>query len=421
MGLYPFPANRKTYGILGLYLAALLLLCRDTLVTSCLVGFVPAQLGTLGLLALGALAFLICQRKNWKAIFRDRRMVFLLVLTAALLLPMAAKQDWQLMYFSVLLCLYAGVLLSYVLTVEQAAKYYVGILSLLGAYSLLATYVLRLLPDLGIWNVPTFHNSMDVEFYNFGLCYVSVSYSKNRNFGIFREPGVYQYFLMLALVANNYLVTWPKTWQQWAINGLLAGVMLSTLATGGYVELAIFAGILFVDKKLYRSKAACILAVSALAAAAGLVLWAYWQKNMLWWEIYAMTVSKFGEGETSGADRINSIAINLEYFLHNPLFGASVREVLHAIEHNTSSSTIMLAIFGLLGGILHGASWVALLWRRHHAWVSLGLLLVMGMAFNTQNLIADLFFWLLPTMALIQKAGSWKGRKNRGGSPPSLS
>ena len=66
---------------------------------------------------------------------------------------------------------------------------------------------------------------------------------------------------------------------------------------------------------------------------------------------------------------------------------------------------LMFAIFGILGGGLHLASWLALLWSRERkVWVNIALVLIVLMSFNTQNIIADVFFWLFPMMALTERA-----------------
>lgn len=411
MKLYPFPKTRANGILFGLFFAALLLLCRDSLITSCVVGFTRSQLLVGLLLLMCAGVFLIGNRRQWKQILLDRRAGFFALSALFLLGVMALKGDWQMMYFSVLMCLFAGVLLSYFVTLEQVARYFVCTMLFLGIYSLLTTYGTRFLAERGLLPVPQLENAAGVALYNYGISFSGVTEYKNRAFSIFREPGVYQYFIMLALVLNNYLISWQKPWQMWTVNGIFAAMMVSTLATGGYVELAIFGLILFVDKKLYRNRYAVIAALTLVGAAAVVVIWAYLRQNMLWWEIYAMTVSKFAEGETSGSDRIQSIVLNLNCFLQNPVLGGTIRQVLHAIAHNTSSTTILFAVFGLVGGLYHLAGWLALVWQKGKPFVSLGLLLVMGMAFNTQNLIADVFFWLFPTMALVQWLGRWPGKE----------
>ena len=69
-----------------------------------------------------------------------------------------------------------------------------------------------------------------------------------------------------------------------------------------------------------------------------------------------------------------------------------------------ASTTIMLATTGIFGGLLHIVSWFALAWSRERkVWVNLALALILFMSFNTQNLTWDIFLWLLPVMALLEK------------------
>ena len=312
----------------------------------------------LGVICLLGAAFLIVNRRKLPQILKDRRMIVAGIAAAVLLLPMLVKRDWQLMYFSVLLCLLTAVLLSYCLTVREAAKYYVAILSLLGAYSVLAAYILRIGVDKGAYAVPVFQNSMGFEFHHFFLSIVPDTYVKNRNFGIFREPGVYQFFLITALYLNNYEVEWKKPWQLWVVNGILAATMVSTFATGGVAEMGLLAVVLFFDKKWYRDKRICAVAV-------GLVLCA---------------------AVVTGVS------------------GAKIAQVLYATANNTTSTLILFSAFGLPAALLHIVCWVALVWRKERKiWVNLALVVILFLSFNTQNLIADVFLWLFPVMALVER------------------
>lgn len=407
MTLYRFPENKWTKALIGLLLFAMLYLCRDTLVTSSLLGFYKSQFLMLGLLAMAAAAFLWVNRKQWKAVLTDARVAFMGICAVVLLLPMVLKRDFTMMYFSVLVCVLAAVFFTYFLTLEEAAKAYVVILAALGAYSVLAAYGLRRLPDAGAVSIPVFQNSHGVEFYNFILSFVPLEYVKTRNFGIFREPGVYQFFLMLGLYLNHYVVSWEKPSRMWIVSGILAAVMLTTFATGGVAELALFGIILFFDKKLYRNKWTwCVLAAVALGIAGILIAASTRQTAMLrriYWELYDMVIGKFTYQEESIGDRVGSVAVNMGAFLGNPLCGQKISEVLYAITNNTTSTLIQFACFGVAGGILHVAGWVALVWKKERKlWVNLGLLAVVFLSFNTQNLIADLFFWLFPVMALTE-------------------
>lgn len=404
MTYYPFPENRRTKALTGLLLFLLLYLARDTLVTSSLLGFYATQGCVLGILLASGVGFLWWNRKNLKGVFTDRRWVLLLICGGILLLPMVGKRDWQLMYLSVLLCICTAVFLSFFLRCREAAGYYVVILAVLGAYSILAAYLFRMLPDGNIAAVPVFQNQIGVEFYNFLLSFVPLTYVKTRNFGIFREPGVYQFFLMLGLYLTHYQVQWRKERNLWTVSGILALTMLTTFSTGGIAELGLFYIVVFFDKKLYRKKWVWIALLCLTVAVGVLAAYCIVQQNVLYWEVYDMVIGKFTYQEESLGDRMGSIVVNLEAFHKNPLLGQKLGEVLFAVGNNTSSSLILFAILGIFGGCLHVAGWVALVWKKEQRlWVNLMLLLVLFLSFNTQNLIADVYFWLFPIMALTER------------------
>ena len=414
MKYYRFPENRITKIGFGMFLFVMLYLARDTLFTTSVFGFNRSQFLVLGLICAAGLVFLAYNRRNWKRIVTDERMVVIILSAVVLLAPMLLKRDWQMMYFSILICLFFAVFLTYFISYQEVAKYYVIIMTVLGMYSVIAAYFLRIPVDRGLISVPTFVNAKDFLFHNFGLAFVSDSYVKERNFGIFREPGVYQYFILLALFLNTYIAQWKKQGTMWIINAVLAAVMLTTLATGGMIELALFAMVVFIDKKLYKNKIAwiavvCVLAVLAIAIAVIII-----DKDTVYYTLRWMITTKLTGQTDSSQDRINAILTDIDFFLHNPILGSTISEVLHAVEHNTSSTLILYAIFGVVGGTLNVAAWGALVWdKERKLWANLALLVILFMSFNTQNLVADVFFWLLPYMALTERGlpllKKWKG------------
>lgn len=388
-------------------LTLLLFFCRDTMISSAIVGFYKSQFVTLGLIALLGLWFLIANFRHWKEIGKDPRWLFMVGAAFICLLPMLLKGDWQLMYFSVLVCVLLGIFLTFLADWRSLAKWYVGTMTLLAGYSVVAAYVLRLGVDSGAWQVPTFTNGAGFLFHNFLFSVVPDTYVKSRNFGIFREPGVYQFFLLLALYLNNDAVSWEKSWQQWTINAILAVTMLSTFATGGVIEMGLLAVVLFLDKKWYRDKKLCVAATVLLVGALGLVIFCVVTKNGLYWSVYDMFIGKFRGDNETGSDRILSITVNLRTFLESPLIGKKLSDVLYSVQNNTSSTMILLAGFGILGGGLNLVSWLALVWKKErHVLVNLCYFVIMAMSFNTQNLIGDVFLWLFPMMALTENLGA---------------
>ena len=409
MRQYPLLESKGAKAFFGVYLTAMLFLSRDTLFSSCIVGFQKSQIYMLALIGLLGLWFLVKNHRQIRQIILDRRMLALGISAAVLLIPMLLKQDWQLMYFSILLCLLFSVFLTYFTSCADVAKYYVVILCLLGVYSVIATYGLRELAQAGKIAPRVFWNSNEWDFYDFGFAYTVTWEYWHRNFGIFREPGVYQFFVLLGLYLNNYLVNWGKAWKMWVCNGILVITMISTFAIGGFAELGLFALFLFFDKKLYREKwgrVAGIGAVLAVLAVTGAFFYRMNQpyfEHSMFYEIYDMFLRLFTRSD-SATDRMDAIVTNIAFFIRNPLAGDTIANVLHGTNHNTSSTLLLFACLGIAGGVVNVAAWVALAWKRQRGiFGNLVLLLILFMSFNTQNLVANVFFWLFPMMALVER------------------
>ena len=118
MTYYRFPENRVTKALAFAAMFLLLVFCRDTYITHFVVNLEISTAITMGVVCLTGIAFLICNRRNLKAVFTDRRMLLLAVAALVALVPMLVKQDWTMMYFSILFCICVGVFFSYFATVE---------------------------------------------------------------------------------------------------------------------------------------------------------------------------------------------------------------------------------------------------------------------------------------------------------------
>lgn len=411
MKYYRFPENLLSRFAFTLFFFITLLLVRDTLITTCILGFYKATFISYALFALVGAFFLWWNRKRIKLILMDDRILLILAVTVVSLLPMLVKQDWQLMYISILVCILIPIFISLFKSHNEVALIYVRILLVLSVYSLFALFALKYLADLKIITVSEFTNSVDRPFYNFGLAYVTAWKDYTRNFGVFREPGVYQFFLILAIYLNNWKIEWNEPWKNWVVNMVLAITVLTTQSTNGVVELALLVGIMFFDKKWYKNKVICFAFISIVFAIICVIVYSLLDKCYLY-DYIRVVFGKLFSSTNSKIARIESIVVDTKFFLSNPIFGEKISTVLYAVTDNTSSTMILFAIYGIAGGLLHVASWVALVWdKNRHSILNLGLLATMFMSFNTQNLTWDIMFWLFPMMALTEKVVPWLEEK----------
>ena len=402
MKRYPFPNTRPWQSLFALYLFLLLYLTRVSQVSHYLLGFYKAQALTFGITAIAVLTFLLYQRKNLKELILNGRMILALVLCAGVLTPMVLKRDYTMMYLSVLFSGLLGIFLSYFLSCRRAAKYYVCLLAGLALYSLVAFFLLRPLSDLGLLPVPTFQNGYGAEFYNYLFSFVSVTFARERNFGIFREPGVYQFFLFLALYLCFYQVDWEKQGICWIIGAILSLTLLSTFATGGVAATVLFLLAVYFDKEVYRSplgRKLTAAAVILLALGLGAALVA--KPQLLGY--FRMMLLKIQPGNPSSDDRLDSIVFNLSVIQWTPFVGRDVAYILETVTHNTSSTTILIGILGVLGGSINALAWLVLVCRGKGKWYAKVVsLLTLAITFNTQNLISDPYLWMFPIMALTE-------------------
>ena len=345
MNQYPFPKSRFWPAAFGVTLFALLLLTRDTLISSLRLGFYPSQLALLAVMVLTGLAFLIVNRNRLREILTDKRMLLMAVPLGLYLLVMILKRDWQMMYLSIAVCPVFAVFLTYFTDSRRVAKTYLVILAVLSAYSLLATYGLRHLVWGDVFKPKIWINPAGMWFYDFGLCFTGTEPYWHRNFGLFREPGVYQYFLILGLYLNHYTANWDKPWKTWLISAVLTLTMVSTFSVPGMIELVVFAAFLFFDKGYHRTKQGrrtLAVLLAGLAAVVLVVLYLLKTKRILYGNSilfeFGDIVTRLTTDSESLVDRINAYFTDLRFFAQHPLLGAKFHPVLHGTNHNTTST-----------------------------------------------------------------------------------
>ena len=419
MKYYRFPDNKLTKICFPLFLLALQMVARSTMYTSTFLGFGLSQAIMIGLVLLSGILFLAVNRRDLKRILTDRRMIAFGAAALVVLGPMLVKQDWQLMYFTILLCWFFAVFLTYFTTVSELARWYVWIMVLLSIWAVAGQLLLKPMVNAGILPAFRFDSPGGWHMYNFGLAF---AVDKNiemddamRVFGIFREPGLYQIFLFVAIQLNNYWVQWKKQWQMWAVDGVLFVALLTTFATGGVLALGLYIVFLFFDKGLYRNRKLQILAVAAVVCAVGLLLYALSQGGTWAYELVGM-VEKIYNRTYSYTARLDAISADAEMFFASPVFGNDLAEVMYSVPNNTATSPILFAVFGIVGGCVHVLSWVALAWKKERHWImNLILMGILFIPFNTQNVIPDMFFWMFPVMALTEwclpRLDAWKRKK----------
>lgn len=375
---------------------------RDTLTSSSVVGFYTSQFISLGIVLCLGIIFILNNRKNIKNIILDIRIKLAIIITLVFCLPMLIKQDFQLMYLSILLCIYIAIFLSFILSIEKIACYFCIIISLLSVYSLFTTYFLKSLALNDVINIPTFQNPSGNLFFNFIFSYVFVDPSYLRNYSIFREPGVFQFFLLLALYLNFNITKYNKK-IKYIVMLILTITLLSTFSTSGFIALIFLYFYFFLKEKVYLNKKIMRSLIIMILVMILVLVIVIRNNNSLYWTVYAQFYKLFNLNE-SMAPRLASIFVNLKLFFSNILVGRDVSTVLYSIDHNTSSTLILFAMCGILAGTFHVLTWFSFIkvYKKNTIIQSVILFIAFFSSFNTQNLITNIYFWLFPVLTFIQ-------------------
>lgn len=208
-------------------------------------------------------------------------------------------------------------------------------------YSLICTYILKIIaPKLGFIRIV--RNSAGTAFYNFIFCYVHTGTNYYRNYGVFREPGVYAYFLCLALL---FLILKKKHFDQKDFTStlvILVITLITTFSTTGYIAiLVILIWVAFVRKEL-NYKLAIILSIATVA----LIVFS---NNFI-----DNPLSKLNANSSSYLYRIESIKTAMNLIIKRPLgYGINIglNEMATnygmATFHNTNTWTTLAVYFGI--------------------------------------------------------------------------
>ena len=276
------------------------------------------------LFAAGLTAFTFLRKKTFS------KLPFLVLITLTALLSFSAliNLDFRFGYIFKVALLFFGWSIVENVSLKKFAFLFDWVITVLAAFSLLSTVLYILIPRL-FHIFPSFQNISGLEFKNVGLAFIPTFYSNPiftssfpRNFGIFREPGVYQMYLSVAIMFQLFVFKKPNYWKI----GLFALVILSTLSTVGILSLGIFLILWFLRiRKQFSLKTQMILLGSALIVLIFVLL-----LPGVFPTFYSILISKWSLGGASAASSVSryaSILANLIICLIHPVFGAGISGV----------------------------------------------------------------------------------------------
>lgn len=388
---------KRNYAVIINFLFLLLLVCfsRDTLITSTRWNFYVVSIGlTFVCYSYFFLYLLSCQLKV--KIGKDSVIIAGLI-ALCVFLTMIVNQKFELMDFYFLMVVSIALLFCLTVDFSTFCRSFVAVMVFLCVYSIICTYLLR-----GIWFSPNSHfpiifNSSKIPFYDFGFAFVVANKTYLRNFGVFREPGVYQVFINIALIIELFVIRSKRGWVKVAVVAVLGFTVLTTFSISGCVT-AFIVMVTYIIARISRSthKIRAVIIVSAVGfACVGLVAVLYAKNNNFHWELVS-AFNKIVHSNDSLSARMGSIVGNLQSWVQAPLFGRGPDTVLHLVKHNTSTTSGIFAIYGTLVGLVHLLLFFGFAYRvDRRLWVRIVLFVALMLSINNEMLFTNQFLWVL--------------------------
>ena len=273
-------------------------------------------------------------------------------------LSMLVNLDFRLGYFFMLTIYLICMLISTIYTFDDIFSYFSKSMYIISIVSLLGYAMQIFVPDL-LNYFPVIQNTSNINFYFLGitnLCFRTDVLV--RNWGPFREPGVFQLFVIVALIYE--LFRKEKSSGIKLVVFILA--IITTFSTTGYIALGcvIFALILM-NKNHLRKKQRRLLICIVIIFVITVFYLSLFTDLLFKSDGYGSVFGKlFGSYESASYNaRIASILANIKIFFEDPIFGKGISYVDNnysiiasnmfgmKIVDNTNMLFILLARFGL--------------------------------------------------------------------------
>lgn len=396
MVIYEFKRlNFLTILVKYIIIFLIVILSRDSLFSILRIGFHNSFFLNL-LMFLGILIILIS--KEGLSMFliqaKHRKIYFLLPLMIIFL--SALKFDFQLYHISIISYILSTFLMSFIFSFRDFYSKLSNVMVFLSIYSLITVYILR--PVLFISNnisqsINIVYNSLGLPFFDLGLSYVVAFPHFLRNFGIFREPGIFQFFLMIPFIFELFIS--ESKFRKLKLLILFITV-ISTFSTAGILMAFFFLAVkllqTIIERKLSRKHVFLLI----FSVSISIIVFTLIYANSIEFRHQIFEVfSKLIVANESSAARLDSITVNFRYFLINPIIGNRFSQIVYSVSNNTSTTMSIFAIYGFLIGFFH-----LYLHFKFTSWITnimiVRLLVFIGVVLliNNQFLLGNSIYWI---------------------------
>ncbi len=399
--------KNKTKIYVSFYFVLIILLSRNTMISSCVIGFTKS-------IALSALATIpifcifiyraVKQKLDWKQVAVVSPLILVIILSVIV------KQDWQMYNFSVLFYIVASLLLASIINFRDLKKLYINLFFILAIISLVVTYIAKpILIDMNIEallqeNGLIVTNSVGYKFLNLGLGFAMFQADYIRNYGIFTEPNFYQFYLIIAVIMLLFLKEDKMKKTDHVKLSLIIVTIISTFSTAAIVTLAIIISVKLLQliakyrkdkKKVLVIVTTCLIVCISLASIESVrdyIMQAY---------------NKLTTSNDSSVSRFGSLDFTIDKTLQSPIWGNRISDILHYENLLTNTTFSISAVYGIIPLLysLYFTYRFADTNKKNSLPLTLIISVIIIISYNSHLYIGVQSFWmiLLSTFSLIKK------------------
>lgn len=268
------------------------------------------------------------------------------IMTGCVLMSSAVNHDFRPGVIFRIVLIVLGMEIAEAIPLKEFCIVFSKIIIFFAGCSVFGMIILRVVPGLSNFSF-LLANSENYRFWNF-IIYMQEAglpvYA--RNYGIFREPGVFQMYLIVAMMIVTQYWNWKQRRTKLSMFILLLALLM-TKSTTGYFTLLLFV-IFYLSKKGFFSKrkkiqwliAGLLLLLTAMFLSAPFMS----DKYGLWISELLRKFDRTNSGYASFYARYSSITVNLILWMKNPMFGIGLT------NHDGYFAPTALRFYGILNG-----------------------------------------------------------------------
>lgn len=341
-------SKNKVNIYIAIYIFGIILLSRNTMISSVILGFKTSFFISIVLLIPITLIFFKKVRKNHLDM---KKTIIMGTFVFTLLLSIVMKRDWQLYNVSVIYYIISGIMLATIIKFQTFKKIYINIFFVLAIFSIVTTYVFK--PILIESNVQEqmekvgliVNNSSEYKFLNLGLGFALFQKNYIRNYGIFTEPNFYQFYIIIAMIMILFCNTEKLRRIEYVKLAVFIATLISTFSSAAFIGLVLIAITKLIDiiirnkddKRKVMLILVCILILCIVLANLECVR-----------KIIYETYKKITTINESSESRFGSLKFTVEKIIESPLIGNDIAYIMGYKNFLTNTTFSFAAIYGII-------------------------------------------------------------------------